>query len=102
MSVRAMADVWMADFGGPLLYQGRAVYEVEIKAVLLALADAADDDGTLCFPSFDLLERKTGVSAEDVRFTLNALRAHGFLHAWHDWQPGDAVVIDILRPAGKE
>jgi hypothetical protein len=95
MSVRAMADVWMADFGGPLLYQGRAVYEVEIKAVLLALADAADDDGTLCFPSFDLLERKTGVSAEEIRFALNALRSSGVLWAFHDWQPGDVVEINL-------
>ncbi len=97
MSSCAMADVWMADFGGPLLYQGRAVYEVEIKAVLLALADAANGEGVLCCPPVGLIARKTGMSADEVLFVMDALRAHGFLRAEHDWQPGAIVEIMLGR-----
>lgn len=95
MSVRAMADVWYTKLGGPLLYQGRVVYEVEAKAVLLVLADAANGDGLLGCPSLELMARKTGMSADEVLFTLNALRAHGFLLADHAWERGEIVEINL-------
>jgi len=96
-----MADVWYAEIGGPLLYQGRLVYEVEIKAVLLVLADAANGDGLLGCPTIELMARKTGMSADEVLFTLDALRAHGFLRADHAWERGEIVEINLSTILGR-
>lgn len=50
------------------------------KMVLLALADAADDDG-VCWPSVPMLADKCSISTRTVRRILQDLVANGLLQA---------------------
>ncbi len=48
------------------------------KFVLMALADACDDDG-YCWPSVPTLARKTGLEDRSVQRILNQLKADGLV-----------------------
>lgn len=62
MSVHVMALCYRARFGDP-----------NMKAVALALADNADDDGEKIWPSVPTLAKKTEVSPRTVQYKLRAL-----------------------------
>ena len=49
------------------------------QAILLALADHADDDGSSVYPSVEYIAWKTGYSARQVRRIQNGLREQGVL-----------------------
>jgi hypothetical protein len=49
------------------------------QAVLLAMADHADDEGWHCFPSMDRIAYKTGYSARNVIRVVSELRKMGAL-----------------------
>ena len=54
-----------------------SVFELDIpaseKLVLLAMADHARDDGTGCYPSIDLLARKTSQTRRGVQKIMRRL-----------------------------
>jgi DNA-binding transcriptional MocR family regulator len=49
-----------------------------VKLVYVAIADAADDDGT-CFPSYEYLAHKCGISKSTVIRAVNELKAKKYL-----------------------
>lgn len=63
MSVRVMSWVWDQDI------------PPNIKIVLLAIADCADDDGGNAYPSQETLARKTGYSTRQVKRIVEQLVA---------------------------
>jgi hypothetical protein len=60
-----------------------AVFELDItaseKLVLLAMADHARDDGTRCYPSIELLARKTSQSRRGVQKIMRRLEDTGLI-----------------------
>ena len=60
-----------------------AVFELDIaaseKLVLLAMADHARDDGTGCYPSIELLARKTSQSRRGVQKIMRRLEEAGLI-----------------------
>lgn len=66
---------------------GRALWVQDLsgspKLTLLALTDAAHDDGSHCFPGHVRLAAMVGVSERQVRRILADLKARGFV----DWSP---------------
>lgn len=74
MSVKLMGEVFYLDGLAPAP-----------KLTLLALADNANDGG-YCFPSLELLARKTGQSPRTVRRTIRKLERLGQVHSYT--QPG--------------
>jgi DNA-binding transcriptional ArsR family regulator/rubrerythrin len=69
MSVRVMAAVFAARIG-----------DASRKAVLLAMADHAADDGASVHPSVDLLMDKTDLSRRTVQRGLRELEMMGLIH----------------------
>jgi len=67
MSIRLMASVWQCDFD-----HGQ-------QAVMLAMADHADDNGDNCYPSIPLIAWKTGYSERQVSRVMHGLTALGVL-----------------------
>jgi biotin operon repressor len=60
-----------------------AVFDLDVpateKLVLLAMADHARDDGTGCYPSIDLLARKTSQSRRGVQKIVRRLEQSGLI-----------------------
>jgi hypothetical protein len=60
-----------------------AVFALDIasseKLVLLAMADHARDDGTGCYPSIELLARKTSLSRRGVQKIMRRLESRGLI-----------------------
>ncbi len=77
-----MSMVFMARFGD-LKYtkggEGRVAKESTVKIVLLAFADHANGEGQSTYPSYSLLEIKTGLSRQGLADTIEALRQNEFL-----------------------
>jgi len=67
MSIRLMAEVWTRDLPHP------------DQAILLALADHADDEGGSVFPSVKLVAWKTGYSTRQVQRIIRDLESRGAL-----------------------
>lgn len=67
MSIKLMAQVWEKEFSH------------SEQAVLLAMADYADDNGSNCYPSYDRLAWKTGYSARQVQRIIKGLVTQGVL-----------------------
>lgn len=67
MSIKLMSQVWERDFPG------------DVKLVLLAMADHADDDGDNIFPSVARIAAKCNVSERTVQRHLAKLREQGVL-----------------------
>ena len=67
MSISLMKEVWSSSL--PLLD----------KAVALAMADHANDDGLSIYPSQDKLARKVGCNDRSVRRAIRRLKAMGIL-----------------------
>lgn len=61
------------------------------QAVLLVLADYADDDGGNCYPSHARIAWKTGLSERGVRGVIARLRA---------WPTPEAPVVEVERQGG--
>jgi pyocin large subunit-like protein len=69
MSVRVMAAVFAARIG-----------DAPSKAVLLAMADYAADDGSSIHPSVETLTEKTELSRRTVQRALADLKKQGLIH----------------------
>lgn len=67
MSIRLMSQVWERDVDHPE------------QAVLLALADHANDDGEHVRPSLEYIAWKTGYSERQVRRLVSSLKSKGVL-----------------------
>ncbi len=82
MSVKIMSLVFNAAIGD-LPYkkngQARTAKASTVKIVLLAYADHANDDGISAYPSYSLLEIKTGLSRQGIADTIEALRQNDLL-----------------------
>lgn len=67
MSVKVTTWVWEQDL------------PPNMKIVLLAVADHADDDGGNSYPSHDTLAKKTGFSTRQVKRVLDSLAQSGYI-----------------------
>lgn len=67
MSIKLMTKVWEKEVSHSEL------------AILLAMADYADDEGRNCYPSYDRLAWKTGYSARQVQRIIKDLCEKGIL-----------------------
>jgi len=79
MSVSLMSSVFNCNMPELKTDDGKTVPDTTAKAVLLALADNANDEGEGSYPGVDTLCRKTNYSTSTVCNALNALRTHGFI-----------------------
>lgn len=76
------------------------------KAVLISLADQANDDG-VCWPAVATISRRTCVSERSVQSALRWLEANGFIKAhrrmgrstWYTVTPADAAPRSSRTPA---
>ena len=75
MSIQAVA--WALEYQDLPLDKRTGRMASAAKLVLIALANHAGPDGCDAFPSVDTIERYTGLSERAVRYTLDALEAHG-------------------------
>lgn len=87
VSVRVMAQVWDADL------------PPNHKLVLLAYADAADDDGTHAFPGEERLSQMTGYSVSQVRRVTRELIDTGKLVRVKRGHRGQRAEFAILEGA---
>jgi hypothetical protein len=78
MSIRVVAAVWGCTVGS-LVVDQKIVTGPAAKAVLLALADHANDYGDGCYASLTLLQLKTEYTRPSVILALKALEAQGFI-----------------------
>lgn len=67
MSIKLMSQVWEKELNH------------SEQAILLAMADFADDDGRNCYPSYKRLAWKTGYSERQVARIIKGLCAQGIL-----------------------
>ena len=84
MSIKLMNAVW------------QSMLPTTDKMVVLALADAANDEG-LCWPSLAVLERKTGLSKRGLQEILKRLEKQGIITREHE--PGRRVLYQVHADA---
>jgi len=99
MSIRVMGDVF---------YLNPKEVDAPTKAVLLALADHANDDGLSVYPSVKRIAWKTSLSERTVRTKLKLLREQGFIkieklskvHKANEYSMDiDKIITDMHRGA---
>ncbi|MBN9791262.1 hypothetical protein DMP17_22025 [Pseudonocardia sp. TMWB2A] len=88
MSIAVMTLVWASDVPAPQ------------RMTLLALADAANDDG-VCWPSIRLLASKTQAGESTVRRHLQSLEADGLLSSQQRFNASAVYRIDVAALKGR-
>ena len=81
MSVRVMANVYLTKFPDLKDAAGNTSKASSAKAVTLALADHANDEGEGAYPSLETLAYKTALTRQAVIKTLDALKHNGVISA---------------------
>lgn len=81
MSVNLMSAIFETEFFDlplpPEKGEGRMAKASNVKLVMLALADQANDDGEGAYPGYSRLEIKTGLSRQGLSDILSAIRYNG-------------------------
>lgn len=85
MSLELMTALWRSDAPPPL------------RMTLLALADAANDEG-LCEPRAEELARKCDVDEDVIRGHMQVLAEHGLLTSVTEHAPGPVPCYRLTIP----
>lgn len=80
MSVRIMSAIFETGFIDLVDGEGNVTKASTAKLIMLALADHANDEGESAYPSVGRLAKKTSLSEQTVRNTLDALKYNGVVY----------------------